>query len=132
MENRQEDVGTYYSKSILEDDGVQQCQAEPALFMYYDGSNALIVVSLTDDFLCVYSHEDLFLYSKIHMHIFVQVMTQEGNSLKYVNVRIIQIDQGICIDQTHHIKATIINHWFPPGMVGHVKPTDTPHQTDSD
>ena len=43
-----------------EDFGFNMCPAEPSPFVFYDGPATLIVVTSTDDFLCVYSHEDLF------------------------------------------------------------------------
>ena len=51
-------------KGILEDCGFQQCPAEPALFVFYDGPATIICVTSTDDVVCVYSHEDLFLSFK--------------------------------------------------------------------
>jgi hypothetical protein len=67
-----------------------QYPAEPGLFVFYNGLATLIVVILTDDFLSVYSHEELCSSLKTHMEICVPVATQEGNSLKYRNVQLIQ------------------------------------------
>ena len=85
------------------------CPAEPALFVFYDGPAALIVVTLTDDFLCAYSHVDLFSTFQKHMEHFVPVTVQEGHALKYLNIHVVQTAQGISIDQTHHIKTKIID-----------------------
>ena len=68
-------------KAILEDFGFNMCPAEPALFVFYGGPAALIVVTSTDDFLCVYSHEDLFTMFRKHMEQFVPVTVQEGHVL---------------------------------------------------
>ena len=119
-------------KSILEDFGFKMCPAEPALFVFYDGSAALIVVTSTDDFLCAYSHEDLFSTFKKHMERFVPVTVQQGNVLKYLNIRIVQTDQGISIDQTHHIRTKILDLWFPPATVERLKSVDTPYRIDSE
>ena len=119
-------------KSILLDFGFKMCPAEPALFVFYDGPATLIIVTSTDDFLCVYSHEDLFSAFKTHMERFVPVTTQEGNVLKYLNIQIVQTDQGISIDQTHHIKTKILDHWFPPDTVERLRSADTPYRIDSD
>ena len=66
------------------------------------------------------------------MERFVPVTIQEGNALKYLNIRIVQTDQGISIDQTHHIRTKILDLWFPPGTVERLKPADTPYRTDSE
>ena len=65
----------------------------------------------------VYSHEDLFSSFKEKERP-TPVTTNEGNSLKYLKVRILQTDKGISTDQTHQVKPTVIDHWFHPGIVG--------------
>ena len=119
-------------KSILLNFGFKIFPAEPALFVFYDGPATLNIVPSTDNFLYFYSHEDLFLAFETHMERFVPVTTQEGNILKYLNIQIVQTDQGISIDQTHQIKTKILDHWFPPDTVKRLKSADTPYRTDSD
>ena len=67
-----------------------------------------------------------------HMRRFVLITTQDAAVVKYLNVRIVQSDMGIRIDQTHHIKSTILDVWFPPATTGLLKTADTPYRTDSD
>ena len=74
---------------ILEDFGMKMCPAEPALFVFYDGPATLIVVTSTDNFLCAFSHEDLFSAFTTHMEHFVPTTSQTGNALKYLNIRIV-------------------------------------------
>lgn len=87
MQGRKDSGRNWYLvlKAILEDVDFHQCPAEPALFVLYDSPAILIVVTSSNEFLCVYSHEDLFSSFKIHMEKF-----EEGNSPKYLNVSIIQ------------------------------------------
>ena len=118
-------------KNILEDFGFSMCPAEPALFVYYEGSESLVVVTSTDDFMCTYTTEKLFSMFKEHMEKFVPVTVQTAAVMKYLSLRIIQSDLGISIDQTHHIKTSILDKWFPPGMVERLKTADTPYPTDS-
>ena len=66
------------------------------------------------------------------MERFVPVTVQEEHVLKYLNIWIVQTDQGISIDQTHHIRTTILDVWFSPGTVEHLKSANTPYRTDSD
>ena len=66
------------------------------------------------------------------MERFVPVTTQDGKVMKYLNMRIIQTDEGISIDQTHHIKTTILDNWFLPKQTEQLKTADTPYRTDSD
>ena len=69
---------------------------------------------------------------KKHTERFVPVTVKEGHVLTYLNIRIVQTDQGLSIDQTHHIRTNILDVWFPPGTVERLKSADTPYRTDSD
>ena len=64
-----------------------------------------------------------------HMKQFVPVTVQEGHILKYLNIRTVQTDQSISIDQTHHIRTKILDVWFPPGTVERLKSADTPYRS---
>ena len=66
----------------------------------------------------------------MHLKRFVPITTQDDAVMKYLNVRLVQTDLGISIDQTHHIKTTILDPWFPKGEL--IKTADTPYRTDSD
>lgn len=118
-------------RNILEDFGFTMCPAEPALFVYYEGNESLVIVTSTDDFMCTYTSEGLFVLFQKHMERFVPITTQDEMVMKYLSLRVIQSDQGISIDQTHHIKTSILDKWFPEGMVERLKTADTPYPTDS-
>jgi hypothetical protein len=61
----------------------------------------------------------------------VNVTVQRGQVLNYLNLRIIQSIYGISIDQTQHIKDTILDVWFPSDdEESKVKAAYTPFQTD--
>jgi hypothetical protein len=119
-------------KEILEDFGFKYCPAEPALFVYYEGEETMYVVTSTDDFLVCYSTPTLYSMLQVHMKKFVPITTQEGQVMKYLNVRIVQSDMGISIDQTHHIQTTILDKWFPSHKTEQLKTADTPYRTDSE
>ena len=86
------------------------------------------------------SHPLMIFYASIHTqtrasficfaHI-LRIMSESVQQvLKYLNVHIIQTDQGTSIDQTHHIKTSIIDKWFPVGKAEQLKTVDTPYCTD--
>ena len=62
----------------------------------------------------------------------VPATVQTGMVLKYLNVKIVQTDFGISIDQTQHIKITIIDRFFPPTRTERLKSVDTPYRTDGE
>ena len=66
------------------------------------------------------------------MNSLVPVTVQTGTVLKYLNVKIVQTDFGISIDQTQHIKTTLIDRLFPPNRTERLKPVDTPYRTDGE
>ena len=108
------------------------CPAEPALFVKHEGEESIIVVTSTDDFLCSSTSESLFANLVKHLEQYVPVTVQDGHILKYLNLRIIQTDQGISFDQTHHIKTNIVDEWFPASKTERIKSADTPYRTDSE
>jgi hypothetical protein len=67
-----------------------------------------------------------------HLSQYVIIKSQMGPELHYLNLRIIQSDLGISIDQTEHIqdtKDTIIDVWFPKG--NKINVAYTPYGTDA-
>ena len=108
------------------------CPAELALFVKHEGEESLIVVTSTDDFLCSSTSESLFANLVKHLEQYVPVTVQDGHILKYLNLRIIQTDQGVSFDQTHHIKTNIVDEWFPASKIERIKSADTPYRTDSE
>jgi hypothetical protein len=65
---------------------------------------------------------------------YLTVTVQRGAVLNYLNLRIIQSLYGISIDQTQHIKDTILDVWFPSdaSSTNVVKAAYTPFRTDPD
>ena len=108
------------------------CPAEPTLFVkfYPNGSDFLLVSTSTDDFLCAFTKEYVFADFKNFMDSLVPVTVQTGTVLKYLNVKIVQTDFGISIDQIQHIKTTIIDRFFPPNRTEPLKSADTSYRTD--
>ena len=116
---------------IFEAFNLMPCPAEPALFIKHEGKESLIVVSSTVDFLCSSTSENLFTNLVNHLEQYVPITVQEGHTLKYLNLRIIQTDQGVSFDQTHHIKTNIVDEWFPASKTKRIKSADTPYCRDS-
>ena len=95
------------------------CPAEPALFFYLRDGSILAVTTPTDDFLCAVSSKEFFHGFKRFVEKVVPVTIQEGPLLKYLNIGIIQTEEGISIDQSKHIYDE------------RFKTADTPFRTDS-
>ena len=119
-------------REILIDYGMKPCPSEPALFVFFEGTETMMVITSTDDFLVAYSHVALFTSLQDHLKQFVPITAEDGTILKYLNVRIIQSDLGISMDQTHHIKTNVLNRWYPKGTTEMFKSADTPYRTDSE
>ena len=90
------------------------CPAEPALFVkFYPCGDMLWICTSTDDFLCAFTKEYVFSDFMVFMDSLFPVTAQTGTVLKYLNLRIIQTDYGVSIDQTQHIKTKIVDKYFP-------------------
>ena len=116
---------------ILDIFGCKRCPTESALFIYRKDGDILIVNCSTDDLLCAYSNAVLFHNLRDHIKKYVEVTTNEGSVLKYLNLRIVQSKYGISFDQTEHIRSTILDEWFPNESKENVKPVHTPFRTDN-
>ena len=113
--------------------GMVVCPAEPALFVkHFPGGDIMLLCTSTDDFLCAFSKEYIFADFMKFMDSILPVTAQTGTVLKYLNVRIIQTDMGISIDQTQHIKTNVVEKYFPPERTERLKSADTPYRTDSE
>ena len=108
------------------------CPSEPAVFIYRSGDDLMLACTSTDDILCAYSRRDLFTRLKTHLAEYVDVTTQEGSRIKYLNLDIIQSQHGISYDQSAHIEDTIKSKFFPPDSTSTLKPVHTPFRTDSE
>jgi hypothetical protein len=113
-------------RTILVKFGCAQCKVEQALYMYKSKGDLLIINTSTDDLLCAYSRVEVFYALRDFMLKFVDVTTQEGPCLSYLNLRIVQSQYGISYDQTEHIRDSILEFWFPSGSTERLKGHDTP------
>jgi hypothetical protein len=93
----------------------------------------MIIDTSTDDFLCGHNSNSLLNSFISYLKKYVNVTVQRGAILNYLNLRIVQSIHGISIDQTQHIRDTILDVWFPADTEeGMVKSAYTPFRTDSD
>jgi hypothetical protein len=113
-------------RTILRKFGFRQCKVEQALYLYKKDGDICIVNTSTDDLLCAYSRTEIFYALRDFMLKFVDVTSQEGNRLSYLNLRIVQSQFGISYDQTEHIQENILDFWFPPDTTERLKGHDTP------
>jgi len=133
MQGRKDAGRSWYLllRDIFHDFALYECPAEPALFSYYDGQESLVISTSTDDFLGATTSRALAQRFETHLRRFVEITVQKGSALKYLNVRIIQSELGISYDQTHHIRTSVLDVWFPPTTTERIKGADTPYRTDS-
>ena len=111
--------------------GFRRFPNDHALYYYknpHDPNDIMFVCTSTDDFLSAFSRPSTFLAVRDHISKYVNVTSQQGYTLNYLNLRIIQSRYGISIDQTEHIKENILDLWFPNGE--YVKTVYTPFRTD--
>ena len=107
--------------------GLKPNSTDNAVFVHTRGKDILILLSETDDFLILSSSTSLYLELKAHLAKAFSITTQEGPVLKYLNLRIIQSEAGISIDQTQHILDMVQPHY--PKNSNFTK-TDSPFRTD--
>ena len=116
-------------RTILVKFGCKQCPHELALYYWKRGEDILLINTSTDDFLCAFSRVEIFYELRDFVTKFVDVTTQEGPILKYLNLRIVQSQYGISFDQTEHIRDTILDPWLKNSKE-RVKGFHTPWPTD--
>lgn len=113
--------------------GFSRFHGDHALFFYYDKSTGemMILDTSTDDFLCGHNSPTLLKPLIDYISKYVNVTVQQGEILNYLNLRIIQSRYGISINQTQHIKDTILDVWFPKDDgKSSIKAAHTPFSTD--
>jgi len=113
--------------------GFVRYHGDHALFFYQckTSGDMMILDTSTDDFLCGHNSNGLLNTFITYMQKYVNVTVQRGQVLNYLNLRIIQSIYGISIDQTQHIKDTILDVWFPPNDGNStVKAAYTPFSTE--
>ena len=118
-------------KRLLEKFGFVQCHPEPAVYKYEKDGITMIVNTSTDDFLCAYSHESIYIRLCTFFKGYFNITTKDGAQLAYLNLRIIQSTFGISYDQTEHIQDTIVDKYFPPSTTSTLKTVHTPFRTDN-
>ena len=75
--------------------------------------DVLIVGCSTDNFLCDYSRIQLYNEFLAVPKKYFPVTSKEGPHLSYLNLRIIQSQYGISIDNKYHTQDTILTKLFP-------------------
>ena len=70
----------------------------------------------TDDILLSTIHDTTFEYLCHEFQKLFDITTQHGEILKYLNIRIIQSNYGISMDQTRHIEEISCIHTGDPNM----------------
>ena len=107
--------------------GFSSNATDNAVFIHTRGSDVIILISETDDFLILTSSVALYQELKSNLSKAFKITSQEGPVLKYLNFRIVQSQHGISIDQTDHILEMVEPH-YPRSS--HFSKVDSPFRTD--
>ena len=92
--------------------GLKQNATDNAVFALTRGSDIIILLSETDDFLIMSNSHSLYSQFKTNLEKAFKITTQEGPELNYLNLHIVQSNYGISFDQTQHILDMVEPH-FP-------------------
>jgi hypothetical protein len=105
--------------------------ADHAVFSWRTKTSELLLACATDDCLCLTDDRAYFVTLKTRLENVFELTLQEGDTLRFLNLRIIQSPQGISIDQTDHIVDTFISPYFKSRDVSKLLPITSPFPTDS-
>ena len=90
-----------------------QAMPHELVLYYFKHREDIILINIsTNDFLCAYLKVELFYEFWDFMKKFIDVTTQEGCILKYLNLHTVQSSYEISLDQSEHILDTISNPWL--------------------
>jgi len=109
--------------------GLKKNATDNAVWVSTKGSDTIILILETDDFMLLVSRKQLYLDIKARIEMSYGITMQEGPVIKYLNLQIIQSDAGISLDQTQHILKILEPH-YPQNST--FTRTDIPFRTDRD
>ena len=115
---------------VLKDYGFQPCSVDQALFVkQLDNDKWFYCVLSTDDVLCSFPTNDDFYDLMTYFRKFFQLSLQEGSVLSYLNMRIIQSEHAISLDQAEYIFDLLLA--FFGDKADRIKTASTPLRSDS-
>jgi hypothetical protein len=112
----------------------QRNHVDHSVFIYIskdETQKILLCVSTADDYLCAFTHQQLYDDLCTNLKTFFEITTKTGPVLHYLNLCIIQTPECVSIEQTEHIKSKILSNWFQDDG-DPLRSTDTPFRTDND
>ena len=106
------------------------CTVDHALFVKYLGDNKWFYCLIsTDDVLCSYPHASYFHDLMRYFNEYFNLSIQEGPVLSYLNMRIIQTEHIISLDQAEYIFDMLVSYFGPD--ITRIKTASTPMRSDS-
>jgi hypothetical protein len=99
-------------KGSLENIGLHHSIADHAVFTWKEPASELFCAIAKDDFLCLCKDHTQFIDFKTRLESIFELTLQEGETLRFLNLHIIQSPQGIIIDNTYHTVDAIITPYF--------------------
>jgi hypothetical protein len=111
--------------------GVHRSVADYAVFIWKEPTYELLCAVATDYCLCLVDDRAQFLRLKTCLEALFVLTPQDGNTLRFLNLRIIQSHHGASIDQTGHIIETVIEPYFVSRDMSEMIPITHPFPTKS-
>ena len=85
---------------------------DKAVFTFRYDCDFLLLLSNVDDFLILSSSQSLYFKVRDKLKTMFDITVQEGNTINFLNLRIVSSPYAISMDQTKHILNTVA-HFFP-------------------
>jgi hypothetical protein len=102
--------------------GLKRTSIDHGVFTWTYNNEPSILVLETDDILMASKSDKPFIHLQATLSTFFDLTTNQGTTLKFLNMRIIQSPCGISFDQTKHIQSQILDTYFkdvPPSSIPH-------------
>ena len=99
-------------KILVDTLGMIPCSTCKGLFSWHKDDNKALLSLATDDILFAATDPTMWKTLLITFHQYFEFTTRTGTELSFLNYRIIQSKHGVSIDQTNHIKQTILQVYF--------------------
>jgi hypothetical protein len=111
--------------------GLHSSVADHAVFIWKEPASEMFPAVATDYCLCLVDDRYQFIHLKKGLEELFEFTFQEGDTLQFLNLRIIQSPHGISIDQIYHIVETLLGTYLQDHGISKMLPITSPFPTDS-
>lgn len=92
--------------------GMRKNAIDNAVFTVRYGTYLLLLLSNIDDVLILSISKDLYIRVRNKIKTMFDITAQEGNKIKFLNLRIVSFEHAATMDQTKHI-LSMVEPFFP-------------------